>query len=221
MSLSLLDKNLLSASTSRVVKRADFEHLVAAHDVLALARESTADQQAQLEALRQEAVSVGHAVGVEQGKEAWAQALIQKHSSKQTQLSELQPTLVAVVMSTLRHLVAELPQDMQFELLAQQVLRSVVRARHMRLVVAQVDAVAARSVLERWQRAHPDVLAIDVVMDDALTAGDCVLETDEGAVDGRLGQRLASIEAALASHLSAVMPSIAPSTAGNPRQGPE
>jgi type III secretion protein L len=109
----------------------------------------------------------------------------------------------------LRHLVAELPQDMQFELLAQQVLRSVVRARHMRLVVAQVDAVAARGALERWQRAHPDVLAIDVVIDDALTAGDCVLETDEGAVDGRLGQRLASIETALASHLSAVMPSTA------------
>jgi type III secretion protein L len=121
----------------------------------------------------------------------------------------------------LRHLVAELPQDMQFELLAQQVLRSVVRARHMRLVVAQVDAVAARGALERWQRAHPDVLAIDVVIDDALTAGDCVLETDEGAVDGRLGQRLASIEAALASHLSAVMPSTAPSTARNPRQGPQ
>jgi flagellar biosynthesis/type III secretory pathway protein FliH len=194
MTLSLLDKNLLSASTSRVVKRADFEHLVAAHDVLAVACESTADQQAQLETLRQEATRSGHAVGVEQGKEAWAQELIQKHRSKQTQLSELHPTLVEVVMSTLHHLLAELPSEAKFELLAQQVLRSAVRARHLRLVVAQVDAAVARSVLERWQHEHPDVLAIDVVVDDALTAGDCVLETDDGAVDGRLSQRLASIE---------------------------
>jgi type III secretion protein L len=134
--------------------------------------------------------------------------LIHKNSSKQTQLSELLPTLVEVVMSTLRHLVAELPSETRFELLAQQVLRSVVRARHMRLVVAQVDAIAARSILERWQHEHPDVLVVDVVIDDALTAGDCVLETDDGAIDGRLSQRLVTIESALTSHLSTVMPSI-------------
>jgi type III secretion protein L len=207
MSLTLIDKHLLASSTSRVVKRADVEHLVAAKDVLTAAYASTADQRAQLEALRQEVTLSGHAAGIEQGKAAWAEQLIHKHQSQQTQLGELQPVLVNVVMSTLRHLVSELPNEEKFQLLAQQVLRSVVHARQMRLVVAEPDALAARNVLERWQREHPEVLAIDVVVDDALAAGDCVLETDEGAVDGRLSQRLANIEVALASNLSAVIAS--------------
>jgi type III secretion protein L len=207
MSLTLIDKHLLASNTSRVVKRADVEHLVAAKDVLAAAYASTADQRAQLEALRQEATLSGHADGIEQGKAAWAQQLIHQHQNQQTQLGDLQPVLVNVVMRTLRHLLSELPNEEKFQLLAQQVLRSVVHARHMRLVVAEPDVLAARSALERWQREHPEVLAIDVVVDDALAAGDCVLETDEGAVDGRLSQRLASIEVALTSHLSAVIAS--------------
>jgi hypothetical protein len=52
MSLSLLDKNLLITSDSRVVKREDFERLVAAHDVLVAARESAVHQQEQLVAMR-------------------------------------------------------------------------------------------------------------------------------------------------------------------------
>jgi type III secretion protein L len=202
MSLYLIDRHLLGGATSRVVKRADCERMVDAADVLAAARESAAQQQAQAEAARQEAMRAGYAAGVEMGKEAWAQQLAERHSAGQAQLRGLQETLVDVVMNSLRHLVSQLPTESRFELLAQQVLGSVVRARQMRLVVAGADASAARAVLERWQREHPDVLSIDVVVDGALTAGDCVLETDEGAIDGRLSRRLDTLEAFLARHLS-------------------
>lgn len=202
MSLYLIDKHLLGGATSRIVKRADCERMVDAADVLAAARKSAAQQHAQAEAARQEAMRAGYAAGIEMGKEAWAQQLAERHSAGQAQLRGLQQTLVDVVMNSLRHLVRHLPTESQFELLAEQVLGSVVRARQMRLVVAGADASAARAVLERWQREHPDVLSIDVVVDGALTAGDCVLETDEGAIDGRLSQRLGTLEAFLARHLS-------------------
>ena len=151
---------------------------------------------------RQEAVREGYAAGVEMGKDAWALQLADRHAAGQAKLRGLQHVLVDVVMDALRHLVASLPGDGRFESLARQVLEAAVQARQMRLVVPAADAAQARAVLESWQRGHPDVLAIDVVVDDALAPGDCILETEDGAVDGRLGKRLALIEGALKRHLS-------------------
>ena len=206
MSLHLMDQNMLGRTTSNVVKRTDYEHVLAAQDVLARAKDDAAKQQDQLEALRQEATLAGYAVGVEMGKQAWVQHQVEQHASRQTQLHGMQHALVDIVMSSLRHLVGELPENARFQLLAQQVVQAVVRARQLRLVVAAGDAPAARTVLERWQRQHSDILGVDVVVDSALSAGDCLLETEEGAVDGRLSQRLAMIETALLRHLGAIDP---------------
>ena len=204
MSLRLVDPNLLGRVVTKVVKRADYEQVLAAQDVLASANDAAAQQQSHLDNLRQEATRAGYAAGIEMGKQAWAQELIERHATQKTNLLGMEQVLVEVVMSSLRHLVGELPERDRFPLLAQQVVQSVVRARQLRLVVAADDAPAARMILDRWQRQHPDVLAVDVVVDSALSSGDCLLETDEGAVDGRLNQRLVTIEAALRRHLSAV-----------------
>jgi flagellar biosynthesis/type III secretory pathway protein FliH len=217
MSLHLIDKNVLNRSISRVVKRADYEQVLAAQDVLASVNQIAAEQQQHLETLRQDATRAGYAAGIEMGKQAWAQQLAEQYATQRAHLHGMQQVLVDVVMSSLRHLVGDLPDSERFQLLAQQVVQSVVRARQLRLVVAASDASTARIVLERWQRQHPDVLTVDVVVDSALNTGDCLLETDEGAVDGRLHQRLATIEAALLQHLSAVVPNTnAPGLVDNP-----
>lgn len=199
-----MNTNILSGSTAKVVKRADYEQVLAAQDLLASTKEAAAQQQRQLDTLRQEATRAGYAAGIDMGKQAWAQQLVEQQAQQHTQLRGMQHVLVDTVMSSLRHLVGELPESEKFQLLAGQVLQSVVRARQLRLVVAADDAPAARMVLDRWQRQHPDILTVDVVVDSALSKGDCLLETDEGAVDGRLDQRLATIETALRRHLSAL-----------------
>jgi type III secretion protein L len=217
MSLRLVDPDLLGRAVSKVIKRADYEQVLAARDVLASANEVAAKQQSQLEILQQEATRAGYAAGIEIGKQAWAQELVQRHITQQAQLFGMEQVLVDVVMSSLRHLLDELPSGDRFPLLAQQVVQSVVRARQLRLVVAADDAPSARTVLDRWQRQHPEVLAVDVVVDSALNSGDCLLETDEGAVDGRLSQRLAVIETALRQRLAAVSESDTRfGAAGNP-----
>jgi type III secretion protein L len=207
--LRWIDKQQLSRCLSRVVRRAEFERLVSAQELAMAARESAVALQHELDALKRDAVREGHALGVEQGRQAWAQQLAERHLARQAQLRSLQPALLELVMGTVRHLVQALPAEQRFELLAQQVLSSAIRARHLRLVVATSDGAAAQAMLIAWQRAHPHVVALDVVEDEALRSGDCVLETDEGAIDGRLEQRLVDIEAALSRHLSAVVPSLA------------
>ena len=204
MSFYMLDQQLLGSATSAVVKADDYHRLVDARKVLNAVHESVQQHHLHLDAARRQAVQEGYAAGIDMGKDAWARQLAERHIAGQARLRNLHHALVEVVMSSLRHLVLELPTPHQFELLAQQVLKSVVRAKQMRLVVATADALAARAVLERWQQEHPDVLNIDVMVDDALVANDCILETEEGAIDGRLQHRLNLIEASLRSHLSSI-----------------
>jgi type III secretion protein L len=204
VSLRWIDQAVLGSSTSRVVKRADYEQVMAARSVLAAARDTQASIESQLQAWRQEAERAGHAAGVELGKDAWTQELVRRHLTRQLRLRELQATLVDVVMGAMRHLLHEIPAPDRMEMLAQRVLNDVVSARRIRLVVAASDAPTAWAVLQRWHRDHPHVANIDVVPDDALKPGDCVLETEEGAIDGRLSQRLAAIEAAITASLAAV-----------------
>jgi type III secretion protein L len=206
MSLHLINRGFLSCTASKVVKKADYEHVFAAKDLLVFAEEAADRQELQLETLRQDARRAGYEAGIEMGKQNWATQLAERHFAMQTQLQSMQQVLVDVVMSSLRHLVSALAEEEKFSLLAQQVLQSVVRARQLRLVVAAADASAARIVLDRWREEHSDVIGIDVVVDSALTAGDCLVETDDGAVDGRLDQRLRNIEAALLRHLSGIAP---------------
>jgi type III secretion protein L len=205
MSLQFIDqKNLLGRTVTKVVKRVDYEQVLASEDVLASANDAAAKQQVHLENLRQEATRAGYAAGMEMGKQAWAQELVERQATQQNELWGMERVLVEVVMSSLRHLIGELLERDRFPLLAQQVVQSVVRARQLRLVVAAEDAPSARMVLDRWQRQNPDVLAVDVVVDSALSPGDCLLETDEGAVDGRLNQRMVAIETALRRHMMSV-----------------
>jgi type III secretion protein L len=210
MSFRVFDRSALTASSSRVIKRADCERLLDAEALLSAVREGMASHQAQLDALRREAQRAGYADGVAVGKDAWAEHLVQQQLARQDQFVALRGALLDVVMSSLRHLMGALPDAERFERLAQPVLESAIRARRMRLVVAAADAESARAVLERWRNAHAEVLWIDVTVDHNLAGGDCILETEEGAVDGRLVRRLQGIEAALSQRLSHVGGAVAP-----------
>ncbi len=203
MTLAWMDPRALTATPSRVVKRADYETLVEADAVLAEARHAALVQAAELEALRARAEAAGRSAGFEAGREAWAQHLLKQHQQQGAQLKDLSASIVSLVMNTVQHLLGELPAAERFERLAEQVLGSALQARRVRLVVANADAEAAHALLARWAHEREPGLQLDVLVDPALEAGDCVLETDLGAVDGRLPQRLKSIEAALRARLEA------------------
>jgi len=206
MTLKSMNLGFLAQTTSAVVKRADVERLTDAGALLASMQEAANQQQARLAQQRQEAVRGGHEEGVELGKQAWAQELTRRHVHAQVQLKAMHEVLVGVLMSSLQHLLGALPDAQRFRLLAGQVLQEAIRARQLRLVVAPSDAATARELLDQWQERHPDLLSVDVLADIALSPGDCVLETDEGAIDGRLGQRLNAIAQALSQHLATGVP---------------
>lgn len=204
--LRWLDHDVLRHSSARVVRRADVEQALSARRMRADLQQLQQHAQAQLAhwrlAAEQAGQAAGHAAGLQAGQAAWARQLAERQLARQRQLQDLGPTLVSVVMQTLQHLVQALPEPQRFELLATQLIQQAQLARRLRLVVAPADAAQAEAALARWQRDGAAPASAEVLVDAALSPGDCVLETEEAAVDGRLAERLAAIEAALRAQLA-------------------
>lgn len=210
-----VNQDVLRHSRSRVLRRAELEQLLSAeqlqHALHAQAQVAQERLQAWRQAAEQAGHAAGHAAGLAAGRADWARQLAQRQWQRHSQLQDLRPTLVAVVMQALRHLVQALPDEQRFELLAAQLLEQAVQARRLRLVVAPADAASAEALLLRWQARHAETagaapMATEVLMDEGLAPGDCVLETDETAIDGRLDERLAQLQAALQAQLGGAAP---------------
>jgi flagellar biosynthesis/type III secretory pathway protein FliH len=203
--LHWLDHDVLRHSSARVVRRAEVQQALAARRMQADLQQRQREAQAQLDqwraAAEQAGHAAGHAAGLLAGQAQWARQLAERQLQRQQQLDALGPTLVSVVMQALQHLVQALPEPQRFELLATRLMAQAVLARRLRLVVSPADAAQAEAALARWQQAGSAPAAAEVLVDPALAAGDCVLETEEAAVDGRLDERLAAIEAALHSQI--------------------
>lgn len=203
--LRWLNQDVLRHSRARVVRRAEVEQALTADRMQADLQQARQDAQAQLSqwrlAAEQAGHAAGHAAGLQAGRAEWARELAERQLQRQRQLDALGPTLVAVVMQTLQHLVQALPEAQRFELLATRLVAQASLARRLRLVVSPADARQAEAALAQWQHDGMAPAAAELLVDPDLAAGDCVLETEEAAIDGRLGERLAAIEAALRSQL--------------------
>jgi type III secretion protein L len=197
VNLHWIDQGVLASGTAAVVKRADLEQVMTASQVLAEARAAQQEHQVELQNLRLQTEQQAYAEGLAAGKAAWALQLLQAQSARQEQLLELRPVLVELVMQALRHLLQELPDEERYAQLALPVLDAAIGARRARLAVAPGDEARARATLLRWQKKHGPLPAVELLVDELLAPGDCVLETEDGAVDGRLSERLAAIRKTL------------------------
>lgn len=186
---------------ARVLKRSDLERIVESSRQAAEARER-AQLQARhhaedLQREREEARRQGFEAGLAQGREhAAVQALAKQHASRR-RWADSQPQLVDVVMNCLRALVASLPDEARFSALAGQLLGQVAREQRARIVIAPQDLEAVRQWMQQRARVAEFDPHIEIVPDPLLAPGDCIVESDAGAIDGRLSTRLATIEAAL------------------------
>ncbi len=195
--LRWIGRDALRETSSPVVKRAAFEQWQSGLALLQAARDSAARFEEGLAQCRLTAQQDGFAAGWADGHAAWVRERVEREARRQARLEGLKPVLVDTVLQALRHLLGELPPDARLEALAPRVLDEATGARRVRLVVAPSDIAAGRHLLERWRALHPAVQTVELSDDECLAPGDCLVEMEAGAIDGRLDVRLASLAAAI------------------------
>lgn len=166
-----------------------------------------------LEAAREEAqslVKTAHEQGYIAGQAA-AQAQSVRHflAAKQTArefVAAAEERLVALAVAIVMRIAPKLGKGDLVAALAQEALSSLHAERHLRVCVAPQALEATRTMLEQWQRAHPQVETVTVESRPELDPFGCLIESELGRIDASLPTQLAAIHDALIAKPAEVPP---------------
>jgi type III secretion protein L len=195
----------------RLLKRCSVERIESAEAILAQARETLRAAEAlKDDALRtardagwQEGYAAGNLEGTRAGREAWAEELLERRLHDARVFRSIRDDVADLVMCCLKSLLLELEDGERFVQLTARVLDLAVQARRIRLRVAPSRVGHAQALVSSVGE-RPFQSDIEVLEDPSLGPDDCLLQTESGALDGRLLVRLQCIEDLLARRLSAV-----------------
>jgi type III secretion protein L len=170
------------------------------HEVSNLLAEATRVQQTakrQAEHLQKRAYFDGRAAGA-----AHAQAEAIKHileAQKQARefvaASELR--IVELAVAIVARIVPRLDQNGLVASLAAEALAAIRDERRISIRINRVAEKAMRTMLDRWQCAHPEVEAVDVVIDPSMDPAACIVETELGRIEVGWAAQLEAVRDAL------------------------
>lgn len=183
-------------------------------DLLAEAKRVLAEAQRQADQMRQDAVRRGYADGLEMGREEgmryYQQAVeslrdeIQKLvdallAERQRLWEEMEPQVIDLVLEIGRKVLREEIQARREATLSiiKHALRRVADAEHVRIRVHPDDLHIAREHREDFLAICDGVKQVEIVDDQRVGGGGCIIETPNGTIDASLRTQIQSIEKTL------------------------
>jgi type III secretion protein L len=155
----------------------------------------TAKRQAEL--LQRRAYYDGRAAGAAQ-----AQAEAIKHVlDAQRQVRELinasEARIVELAVSIVAHIAPRLDQGELIAALAAKGMAALCEERHVCIRFGQAAEKSMRSMLDKWQTAHPEFGSVELLVDPQLDPLTCVIETELGRIEVGLAAQLEGVRSGL------------------------
>jgi type III secretion protein L len=160
----------------------------------------------QAEVLQRRAYFDGRAAG-----SAHVQAEAIKHVlDAQRQARELitasEARIVDLAISIVAHIAPRLDQAELIAALAAEGLAAINDERHVSIRISQTAEKSVRSMLDKWQGAHPEFESVQLLIDPQLEPTACVIETDLGRIEVGLAAQLEAVRTGLLASLTEPSP---------------
>ena len=185
--------SLLTAVAGQRIPRRAWAQVNQLNSLLTEATRVLQTSKRQSEQLQRRAYFDGRAAGA-----AHAQAEAVKHvldAQKQARdlvaASELR--IVELAVSIVARILPRLDQSELVAALATEALAAIRDERHITVRIGSAAEKTTRSMLDRWASAHPDVEAVDLVVDASLDSMACVVETELGRIEVGLSAQLEAV----------------------------
>ncbi|SDY73237.1 type III secretion apparatus protein, HrpE/YscL family [Collimonas sp. OK242] len=197
--LTLIDKRALAISDGKVVKAEVYATSIEAAALLADARAYAKQRRASADAEIARECELGYQEGFAKGGQEFAARMIDSVMRLESTYIGLEARLVNTVMNALKTVLGSLDESLLIEKLVRQVIQAAGQEKKMCLRVAAIQFEEVNDILQKILCDYPYVEFIDVAKDPHMRFGDCVLETEYGAVDGGLEHQLNVIRQSLIS----------------------
>jgi type III secretion protein L len=177
--------------------------IVEAHEevqrIIDAANDSADERRVEVEREAQEIFDAAQAEGMQCGAEEWNHLVLREAKDANDQLREQRERMARIVIAAVEKIVPL--QDPQG--IYRQVLRTLSKSMQtVRYVIVRVcpDELAyAEDALKELATGSVFAKLIDVVADDRLAPGACLVESDQGIIDLSLASQLKALKAAIAA----------------------
>jgi len=197
--LTLIDKRALAISEGKVVKAQAYSASIEAAAVLAEVCAYAKQRRASADAEIAQECEAGYQAGFAKASQDFAARMTDSVMRLESTYIGLEARLVNTVMNALKTVLGSLDESLLIEKLVRQVIHAAGQEKKMCLRVAADQFEEVNEILQKILGDYPYVEFIDVAKDPHMRFGDCVLETEYGAVDGGLEHQLNAIRHSLIS----------------------
>jgi flagellar assembly protein FliH len=200
MSANVIKVHVRNGHTSALtIKKTVREASLEAKDIVAQARSEAAEIIANAEREKEVIVEESRARGYNEGLDKWNETLAQAWQARDKYLASNEAELVKLAVTIARKIIGNCSRTDPGALLhtTREAIRAVRSERKIRLRVRSVDEAIVRQHIAELQTASTETSEIVVVVDDMITLGGCIVESDVGTIDAQFGTQLASLERAL------------------------
>jgi len=143
----------------------------------------------------------GYREGMDQAKQEMATHMAETVARAADYFASVEGELVAVVMASVRKILGEFSDEDLTLRLVKNALHVVRSQKQVTVRVPPDREAEVRSRLHQLTSSYPGISLVEVVADSKLGAGNCVLETEIGIVDGGIDSQLQVLEKVLQSRL--------------------
>jgi len=203
----------LPAPGQRVLKAADYALLREARELLAQAHHDAQalrdSAQAELDAHRQR----GYAQGLAEAKREGAELMLETVGRSVDYLGQIENQIIDLLLSVVRKLLGTFDDAALTAGLARNALQVLRTQKQVTLRVPPDQEEEVRARLREILAGYSSIGMVDVVPDQRLRAGGCLLESALGVIDAGLDTQLAAIEQAMRAVLGVDDLPAAPGTA--------
>ncbi|MGI9275652.1 MAG: HrpE/YscL family type III secretion apparatus protein [Endozoicomonas sp.] len=178
----------------KILKAEDYALYLEASEIIENARQQARDIAEDARRAFEEQKELGYQKGLEQSKLDQSEQMLKVVSRTINYLSELEKSLAGILMSGVRKIIGDFDQEELAVSLVKNALQYVRNEKQVtiRIPPSQFNMVKAR--LNEILAEYKGVGFIDLVADQRLSTGGCIMESEIGVVDASLDLQLQALE---------------------------
>jgi type III secretion protein L len=189
--------SILTAVAGQRIPRRAWAHVSEVGQLLTEATRVMQAARRQSEQLQRRAYFDGRAAGAAHAQAEAVKHIIEAQKQARDLVANSEARIVELAVSIVTRIAPRLEQGELLAALAAEGLAAIRDERQVTVRISSTAEKATRSMLERWQCAHPEVDAVDLVIDPSLDPMACIIETELGRIEVGLSAQLQAVRSVL------------------------
>ena len=181
----------------KVIKAEEYAAFLEAKDIIDLAQKRAQERMDEANRVYEDEKKRCYEEGLERGRSEAVEHMIDYVGRVVEGYAVFEQRVVDLVMSALEQVIGQMDGKELIVRIVKKVLEPAKNQKRVTIRISPTQVPAVESEMDSIKAKFGAIDFVDIIRDERLNPGDCIVETDVGVVDGRLDRQLESIRKSL------------------------